>query len=39
MHAAAAGGAMQISAGNYGGGLGQFQIALRPLLEGVGAGR
>jgi formylmethanofuran--tetrahydromethanopterin N-formyltransferase len=39
MHAAAAAGAMQISAGNYGGGLGQFQIALRPLLEGVAAGR
>jgi formylmethanofuran--tetrahydromethanopterin N-formyltransferase len=39
MHAAAAAGATQISAGNYGGGLGQFQIALRPLLEGVGASR
>jgi formylmethanofuran--tetrahydromethanopterin N-formyltransferase len=39
MHAAAGAGATQISAGNYGGGLGQFQIALRPLLEGVGAGR
>jgi formylmethanofuran--tetrahydromethanopterin N-formyltransferase len=39
MHAAAGAGATQISAGNYGGGLGQFQIALRPLLEGVGASR
>jgi formylmethanofuran--tetrahydromethanopterin N-formyltransferase len=39
MHAAAAAGATQISAGNYGGGLGQFHIALRPLLEGVGASR
>ncbi|HEX6104217.1 MAG TPA: formylmethanofuran--tetrahydromethanopterin N-formyltransferase [Gemmatimonadales bacterium] len=33
MHAAAAAGALQITAGNYGGGLGQYQIALRPLLE------
>ncbi len=39
MHAAAGAGAMQITAGNYGGGLGQFQIALRPLLEPVPAGR
>jgi formylmethanofuran--tetrahydromethanopterin N-formyltransferase len=38
IHAAAAAGAMQISAGNYGGGLGQYQIALRPLAEPVGAG-
>jgi len=37
MHAAAAAGATQISAGNYGGGLGQYQIALRPLLEAAGA--
>ena len=37
MHAAAAAGAVQISAGNYGGGLGQYQIALRPLLEPAGA--
>lgn len=37
MHAAAAAGAVQISAGNYGGGLGQYHIALRPLLEPVGA--
>jgi formylmethanofuran--tetrahydromethanopterin N-formyltransferase len=37
MHAAAAAGALQISAGNYGGGLGQYQIALRPLLEPAGA--
>jgi formylmethanofuran--tetrahydromethanopterin N-formyltransferase len=33
IHAAAAAGAAQISAGNYGGGLGQYQIALRPLLQ------
>jgi formylmethanofuran--tetrahydromethanopterin N-formyltransferase len=33
IHAAAAAGAMQISAGNYGGGLGQFKIGLMPLLE------
>jgi formylmethanofuran--tetrahydromethanopterin N-formyltransferase len=39
MHAAAGAGAMQITAGNYGGGLGQFQIALRPLLESVPAAR
>ncbi|HEX6668785.1 MAG TPA: formylmethanofuran--tetrahydromethanopterin N-formyltransferase [Gemmatimonadales bacterium] len=38
IHAAAAAGAVQISAGNYGGGLGQYQIALRPLAEPVGAG-
>ncbi|HUF36728.1 MAG TPA: formylmethanofuran--tetrahydromethanopterin N-formyltransferase [Gemmatimonadales bacterium] len=37
LHAAAAAGALQISAGNYGGGLGQYQIALRPLLEPAGA--
>jgi formylmethanofuran--tetrahydromethanopterin N-formyltransferase len=37
MHAAAAAGALQISAGNYGGGLGQYQIALRPLLEPAAA--
>jgi len=33
LHAAAGAGAIQISAGNYGGGLGQYQIALRPLVE------
>lgn len=33
LHAAAGAGAIQISAGNYGGGLGQYQIALRPLAE------
>jgi formylmethanofuran--tetrahydromethanopterin N-formyltransferase len=38
IHAAAAAGAVQISAGNYGGGLGQYHIALRPLAEPVGAG-
>jgi formylmethanofuran--tetrahydromethanopterin N-formyltransferase len=38
IHAAAAAGAVQISAGNYGGGLGQYRIALRPLAEPVGAG-
>jgi formylmethanofuran--tetrahydromethanopterin N-formyltransferase len=38
IHAAAAAGAVEISAGNYGGGLGQYQIALRPLAEPVGAG-
>ena len=38
MHAAAAAGAMQISAGNYGGGLGQYQIALHPLAEAATAG-
>lgn len=37
MHAAAAAGALQISAGNYGGGLGQYHIAPRPLLEPAGA--
>ncbi len=35
MHAAAEAGALQISAGNYGGGLGQYQIGLHSLLEGV----
>lgn len=34
MHAAAAAGALQLSAGNYGGGLGQYQIRLHALLEG-----
>ena len=33
LHAAAGAGAIQISAGNYGGGLGQYHIALRPLVE------
>jgi len=32
MQAAARAGAVQISAGNYGGGLGQFRISLHPLL-------
>jgi formylmethanofuran--tetrahydromethanopterin N-formyltransferase len=32
MRAAARAGAVQISAGNYGGGLGQFRISLHPLL-------
>lgn len=36
IHAAAAAGALQISAGNYGGGLGQYRIDLRPLVEGAG---
>lgn len=35
MHAAAGAGALQISAGNYGGGLGQYQIGLHSLLEGA----
>jgi formylmethanofuran--tetrahydromethanopterin N-formyltransferase len=38
IHAAAAAGALQISAGNYGGGLGQYRIDLRPLVEGAGVG-
>lgn len=38
IHAAAGAGALQISAGNYGGGLGQYHIGLYPLLEGAGAG-
>jgi formylmethanofuran--tetrahydromethanopterin N-formyltransferase len=37
MHAAAAAGALRISAGNYGGGLGQYQIHLHSLLEGAQA--
>jgi formylmethanofuran--tetrahydromethanopterin N-formyltransferase len=37
MQAAAAAGALQITAGNYGGGLGQFRIALHPLLEPAAA--
>ena len=37
IHAAAAAGALRISAGNYGGGLGQYQIHLHPLLEGAPA--
>lgn len=37
MQAAAAAGALQISAGNYGGGLGQYQIPLRPLLAEAAA--
>jgi formylmethanofuran--tetrahydromethanopterin N-formyltransferase len=36
MHAAAQAGALQVSAGNYGGGLGQYKISLHPLLEGAG---
>jgi formylmethanofuran--tetrahydromethanopterin N-formyltransferase len=35
MHAAAQAGALQISAGNYGGGLGQYKIGLHALLEGA----
>jgi formylmethanofuran--tetrahydromethanopterin N-formyltransferase len=38
IHAAAAAGALQISAGNYGGGLGQYRIDLHPLAEGAGVG-
>jgi formylmethanofuran--tetrahydromethanopterin N-formyltransferase len=38
IHAAAGAGALQISAGNYGGGLGQYRIELYPLLEGAEAG-
>ena len=38
IHAAAGAGARQISAGNYGGGLGQYRIELYPLLEGAEAG-
>ena len=34
IHAAAAAGALGISAGNYGGGLGQYQLHLHPLLAG-----
>jgi len=37
MHAAAGAGALRISAGNYGGGLGQYQIRLHALLEGAQA--
>jgi formylmethanofuran--tetrahydromethanopterin N-formyltransferase len=37
MQAAAAAGALGISAGNYGGGLGQYQIRLHPLLAGAAA--
>ena len=33
LHAAARPGIKQLSAGNYGGGLGQYQIRLQPLLE------
>ncbi len=36
MHAAAKPGIKQLSAGNYGGGLGQYQIHLQPLLEAQG---
>jgi len=35
IHAAASAGALGISAGNYGGGLGQYQIQLHPLLAGA----
>lgn len=35
IHAAAEAGAMRISAGNYGGGLGQYQIRLHSLLNGA----
>ena len=37
LHAAAAAGATRISAGNYGGDLGQFKIGLRRLLDGAAA--
>jgi formylmethanofuran--tetrahydromethanopterin N-formyltransferase len=37
IHAAAGADALQISAGNYGGGLGQYRIDLYPLLEGAEA--
>lgn len=37
MQAAALAGALGISAGNYGGGLGQYQIRLHPLLAGAAA--
>jgi formylmethanofuran--tetrahydromethanopterin N-formyltransferase len=37
MQAAAAAGALRISAGNYGGGLGQYQIRLHPLLAAAAA--
>jgi formylmethanofuran--tetrahydromethanopterin N-formyltransferase len=37
MNAAAAAGALRISAGNYGGGLGQYQVRLHALLEGAPA--
>jgi len=37
IHAAAEAGAIQIAAGNYGGGLGQFQIGLHPLLQATEA--
>jgi len=39
IHAAAKAGALGISAGNYGGGLGQYQIQLHPLLAGAGEAR
>jgi formylmethanofuran--tetrahydromethanopterin N-formyltransferase len=38
IHAAAGAGVLQISAGNYGGGLGQYRIELYPLLAGAEAG-
>jgi len=37
IHAAAEAGALQIAAGNYGGGLGQFRIDLHPLLATAAA--
>jgi formylmethanofuran--tetrahydromethanopterin N-formyltransferase len=37
VHAAAEAGAIQIAAGNYGGGLGQYQIGLHPLLQATEA--
>ena len=37
IHAAAEAGALRISAGNYGGGLGQYQIRLHSLLNGAPA--
>lgn len=35
LHAAAQAGALSISAGNYGGSLGQYQIALKNFLDGA----
>jgi len=37
IHAAAEAGAIQIAAGNYGGGLGQYQIRLHPLIQATEA--
>jgi formylmethanofuran--tetrahydromethanopterin N-formyltransferase len=37
LHAAAAAGVLQVSAGNYGGTLGKYKIELAPLLNGAAA--